>query len=990
MKDPVPSKPATQPGERARLAALRRYRILDTPEDPEFDRIARLAARLLRTPIGLVSLVDEHRQWFKSHFGLELRETARELSFCAHALASDEVMVVRDATKDERFAANALVTGRLDLRFYAGAPLRSKDGFRLGTLSVLDIQARYDLGSDEFTTLEHLAALVMNHLELRLANLLTEEYAAKISQLSHAAATIAGSDSVEAALQVVAEHISSLLRVRRAVAILANGSTIAIAVDADDFAGQQCIARADHHLELAMGAMIRNQKRTMLVKRSDLERIQQIGTPSPSSLEDNVVCALGAPLVRRDGQSFGAVLALEKMEGTFTAEDDALITQLARVVSVQIEGLLLLQRTRSAEARFRRVVDSGMMGIIFWSETGEITEANDAYLSLLGLAHTDLADGRLRWTDITPPEYAELDRRILEEIKRTGICRPFEMDFIRKGGVRIPVLVGAAALEEHAGSAGVAFVLDMTERREAEAKLKENERIARAIVDTALDAFVQMNEQGLVVDWNRQAEIMFGWMRDEATGLALSDLVVPSEYRDSHREGIRRFLTTGKAKILGKRVEMPAQRRDGSEFPSELTVTALRIRGGYLFNGFIRDLTDRIAVETQLRHIQKLEAMGQLTGGIAHDFNNILAVVIGNLDVLSDDASLAADTQRIVSDALDAALRGSDLTSRLLAFARRQPLCPERISLNEMIQSTADLVARVLPPSIAVQLELANDVWPIEADKSQLEGALMNLITNARDALPNGGQIRIRSRNANIRQKTGASPEVTPGEYATIDVSDTGTGMSPDLAERIFEPFFTTKEPGKGTGLGLSMVFGFMKQSGGHIELQSQLGAGTTLSLYFPRAKELGSESQTRVNMPISKREGTILVVEDNTSLRKTVARQLTGVGYQTIEAPEAESAMKVLRSGRRIDLLLTDIVMPGEMDGVDLAEAAIALRPNLRVVLTSGFPEARSRRGETVEVGFPMLKKPYRKADLMRAIEDACRVENSCRRRIGAPIRKK
>jgi GAF domain-containing protein len=277
MKKDLASSTTAQPGERARLEALRRYRILDTPEDPEFDRIARLAARLLRTPIGLVSLVDENRQWFKSHFGLEIRETARELSFCAHALASDEVMVVRDATKDERFATNALVTGQPDLRFYAGAPLRTKDGFRLGTLSVLDTQARYDLGPDDFTTLEHLAALVMDHLELRLANVLTEDYAAKIGQLPHAAGIIATSDSVEAALQVVADHINSLIGVRRAVAILTDGSTVARAANADDFAGQRCIARADHGLELEIGAIIRNQKRTMQVTRSDLERSYQAG-----------------------------------------------------------------------------------------------------------------------------------------------------------------------------------------------------------------------------------------------------------------------------------------------------------------------------------------------------------------------------------------------------------------------------------------------------------------------------------------------------------------------------------------------------------------------------------------------------------------------------------------------------------------------------------------------------------------------------------------
>jgi PAS domain S-box-containing protein len=958
---PQNSAQSADPSELARLAALRRYRILDTPEEPEFDRIARLAARLLRAPIGLVSLVDEQRQWFKSHFGLEIRETLREFSFCAHALSSDEVLVVPDATLDPRFADNPLVTGEPHMRFYAGAPLMTKDRFRLGTLSVIDRVPRSDLGSDDFTTLRHLAALVIDEFELRLATKLTEDYAAKIGRLPQAAAMIAGSASIDQALTVVTDHVKSVLGAVQATAALTDKrhpvtASSRLAHDPGDLlSGASAVGSQDRPARVVHA----NHDRRPDHARTD----RRDGQSHPHKLV--------APLIGRTGQRLGQLEAFGSDGNGFSAEDEALLKQIAHMASAQIETLLLLERTAAAEARFRRVVESGMIGIIFWKPNGDITEANDAYLSLVGYTRADLAAGLLRWSELTPPEFAERDLIGMEELRRTGICKPFEKVYIRKDGSRVPILIGAAALTGDIETGGVAFVLDMTERKRAEAALLEGQQIARAIVDTALDAFVQMNADGVVVGWNHQAEAMFGWSQDEAIGRRLDELIVPDRYRQDHRAGLDRFLRTGEAGILGRRFEIEARRRAGDELPVELTVTALPVRTGYVFNGFIRDLTEKRATEAQLRQAQKMEAIGQLTGSIAHDFNNLLAIIIGNLDYVLP--RLDAGTKEVLEDALEAALRGSDLTGRLLAFARRQPLQPESTDINALVQDTIKLLSRLVTPNVSIELDLGTAVWPVDVDKGQFVAALTNLVTNARDAMPRGGRITISTRNAGPSDsKPVLDGERVERDFVLIEVSDAGTGIAAENLNHVFEPFFTTKDPGKGTGLGLSMVFGFAKQSRGDVAVRSTPGVGTTFRLSLPRSSERPAEAPKAPESARERGRGTILVVEDDTTLRRTVVRQLIELGYTVLEAQDARMALDVLSGGRRIDLLLTDIVMPGDIDGLGLADQAVTLHPALRVLLTSGFPEARSRVTEKSGLTFRLLKKPYRKESLAQMVDDA------------------
>jgi signal transduction histidine kinase len=377
------------------------------------------------------------------------------------------------------------------------------------------------------------------------------------------------------------------------------------------------------------------------------------------------------------------------------------------------------------------------------------------------------------------------------------------------------------------------------------------------------------------------------------------------------------------------------------------------------------------ATSDQLRQAQKMEAIGNLTGGMAHDFNNLLGIVIGNLDLLVDRRNDDPDVRELGGEALDAALRGADLTRHLLAFARRQPLQPQRVDLNALVANMTRLLRRTLGETIEVSLDLDPGLWPTVVDPSQLESALANLATNARDAMPGGGSLVFATGNRRLDADYAAEhDEVAAGDYAMIEVADTGAGMAPEIAQRIFEPFFTTKGVGKGSGLGLSMVYGFIKQSQGHINVYSEPGIGTTFRLYLPRAAVEGELSV--ISGPaaetVSGTGETVLAVEDNASLRRVVVRQLREMGYRVLEADSAASALAVL-DREPVDLLFTDVVMAGGMSGIDLARDTQQRWPAMKVLITSGFPETKLNGNGPIVAR--LLTKPYRKDELARAIRE-------------------
>jgi len=523
---------------------------------------------------------------------------------------------------------------------------------------------------------------------------------------------------------------------------------------------------------------------------------------------------------------------------------------------------------------------------------------------------------------------------------------------------------------------GVAEVVDVHPGAEqAYQTLIDNEKMARAIIEGALDAFVQTDECCVILNWSPHAEALMGWTHEEAVGRSVEELVFPETQRAVHRQWVDRFLSEAAGEAVGGRYETPLLHKDGSEFFAEVSLTALRRNEGYIINAFVRDITAKRAAEEQLFQAQKMESVGQLTGGIAHDFNNMLTVITGTIEILAegvkDDPALAS-IARMIDDAAD---RASQLTANLLAFARKQPLRPLETDVNALVEEVVQLLLPTLGRQIAIETALSDLAWPALVDRSQLSSALVNLAINARDAMPDGGRLLFRTGNFTRAEHDADIGGLGSGDYVVVEVHDTGAGIPAAMRDRIFEPFFSTKQLGSGTGLGLSMVFGFAKQSGGGIVVDSEEGKGACFRIYLPKAdielSELLPASDARPAGDGELRGGseTILCVEDDDVVRAHVVGRLESLGYTVIAAVNAAQALELIHAGTAFDLLFTDIVMPGAMNGRQLAQEAAKLRTPLRVLYTSGNTfgafDLDGRPGE----GVLLLAKPYRKAELARMV---------------------
>jgi PAS domain S-box-containing protein len=424
------------------------------------------------------------------------------------------------------------------------------------------------------------------------------------------------------------------------------------------------------------------------------------------------------------------------------------------------------------------------------------------------------------------------------------------------------------------------------------------------------------------------------------------------------------------------RLEARLIRFDGATIDVEASIAPIDGRASGEFLVVLRDVTERKILEQELRQAQKMEALGQLTGGVAHDFNNLLAVITGNLEIAEEHAQGVPGLDRAVARAMTAAEIGADLTQRLLAFARRRPLQPQLLDVNRLVQDMRDLLRRSLGEDIEIEIVACPDLWPAKVDRGQLENSLINLAVNGRDAMPDGGKLTIETANVYLDSDYARrNPGVSPGQYVLIEITDTGVGMDADIAERAFEPFFTTKDLDHGSGLGLSMIYGFAKQSGGHVKIFSAANHGTSVWLCLPRAdaaEPTGVAAAPTLRLP--RGNETILVVEDNESVREVVVTHLAGLGYRVVSAEDGPSAVRSLASLDRLDLLFTDLVMPNGMSGRQLAEEVMRQRPGTRVLFTSGYPNWSDKRALEFAPDVPVLQKPYKKKQLaenVRAVLD-------------------
>ncbi|WP_431859206.1 response regulator [Azospirillum sp.] len=518
---------------------------------------------------------------------------------------------------------------------------------------------------------------------------------------------------------------------------------------------------------------------------------------------------------------------------------------------------------------------------------------------------------------------------------------------------------------------------EVVERREAEAaarlaaaEIGHANRTISAILEASPVAIITMDGGGRVSTWNQAAETIFGRAADAIIGH-------PYPFEPGNGPRLETILARLAAGEILRGAEHACRRSDG---------TMVSLRGSFApmldpaggFRGavlVVEDVTERKRVEEQLRQSQKMEALGKMTGGMAHDFNNLLTVVIGNLDLLSELLDDRPDAAELADSALQASLRGAELTRQLLAFSRCQPLAPETVDVNHLLRGMVRLLGRTLGEPVEIRLIEGAGVWPVRIDPAQLDSVIVNLAVNARDAMPDGGRLIIETRNQTVDQSYGSTrPDIQPGDYAVVEVTDTGIGMLPEVMARIFEPFFTTKPLHKGTGLGLAMVYGFAKQSGGHIGVYSEPGIGTRFSLYLPRdqaAEAMVAAAEHPPEPPRSRGHETILVVEDNVSVRQMVTRQIAELGYGVLAAADAQEGLTLLAGHERVDLLFSDIVMPGDMNGLGLAREAARRRPGLKIVLTSGFSE----EGLDRHIGpaeYAVLTKPYRKNDLAETLRQA------------------
>jgi len=664
-----------------------------------------------------------------------------------------------------------------------------------------------------------------------------------------------------------------------------------------------------------------------------------------------------APLVEMKflGQG-GRTIMVEVQGRPFIYEGEPAIMVVGRDIS---ERVVAAETLRESEARFQSLANT--LPALMWmsGRTGECIFVNNSWLKYTGRSlEAELGDG---YADRIYPD----DRKGFTELHHTMIQsqQPVDSEYrLRDGDGRYRWFADYSVPRigddgRYLGHVGV--LIDVNDRRRLEARM-------RTVVESAVDGIITINEVGTIQTFSGPAERIFGYRAVEVVGRNIS-MLMPEPDNSGHDSYLQNYLRTGVAKIIGIGREVRGLRKDGTAFPMDLAVGELPAVGGQReFVGTVRDISERRHLEHQLRQSQKMESIGQLTGGIAHDFNNLLGVVVGNLDILLEGVKGESDQGKLIGRALNSALHGAELTHRLLAFARQQQLEPKAFSINGMLPDVIAILRRTLGESIEVKVAADEDLWPAYADPSQVQDAIINLAINARDAMPDGGVLTIETANIHLDADYATdSPEAKPGDYAMLAVTDTGVGMPPEVAGHAMEPFFTTKPVGKGTGLGLSSIYGFARQSGGHLKIYSEVGHGTTVKLYLPRAKAgiATSDSMASEQQELPRGDEVILVAEDNTDLREMAVAHLSSLGYRVVEAKDGEAALATIMGSDPIDLLFSDIVMSGKLTGHDLFREAQKYRPGLAVLLTTGYAEKATSNGNEGERH--VLRKPYRKRDL-------------------------
>ncbi len=618
-------------------------------------------------------------------------------------------------------------------------------------------------------------------------------------------------------------------------------------------------------------------------------------------------------------------------------------------------------------ALYGAVVESANDAIITKTLDGIITGWNKAAEHLFGFSAAEAVGQPI---DIIVPEDRKAEvRGILNRVGGNETIAQHETVRIRKDGRPLDVVLNVSPLKSDNGKIiGASKIAhDITEEKQAREKLRREIEERERIFETSQDLILVTDGFGNFIQVSPSVKTILGLNPDDMIGHSATEFIHPDDLEKTRDE-----MRAARRGAVKRSFEARYYHDDGHEVTLNWMGTWSDPVKRHFFIG--RDLTEKQAAEAQFRQVQKMDSIGQLTGGVAHDFNNVLTVITGTIGILSDAVADRPELAAITKLIDDAAERGAQLTKHLLAFARKQPLQPREIDVNALMLEAAKLLHPTLGEQITIMPQLTEDAWPALVDPGQLSTAILNLALNARDAMPDGGTLVLETRNIFLDDGYASmNPDVLAGNYVMIAVSDTGSGIPPGLIDRVFDPFFTTKEVGKGTGLGLSMVFGFVKQSGGHIKIYSEEGHGTSVKIYLPRSSGVQeTEYEVLQNVPITGGNEKILIVEDDALVRQYVVTQIKSLGYAALEAANAAEALVIIDADKDIDLLFTDVIMPGNMNGRQLADEAARRRPDLKTLFTSGYTENAIVHHGRLDSGVLLLAKPYRKSELAKMLRTA------------------
>jgi PAS domain S-box-containing protein len=664
--------------------------------------------------------------------------------------------------------------------------------------------------------------------------------------------------------------------------------------------------------------------------------------------------------VHKDGRVFPIELAVSEMT-----------LQGRRIFTGFIQDTTAEELARSAleasERRFRAVARATTD--VIWELVMETSELSwsDGLEQAFGYTVEEAGNKVQWWMDRVHPDDREVTVSSLEAaFANRDLHWTAEYRFLHKAGHYAIVIDSAFIIpgEKSQPDRMIGGMKDVTEQRKAQQKLAEQAEL----LNKARDAIFVTDLDGIVTYWNRGAEQLYGWKTQEILGESIIDAVISGRSRWDRI--MRKLLDSG-----GWDGQMRQRHRDDRERNVQCHLTLVldkadRPKSVLAIN---TDMTEKLDLEEQLRQSQRLESIGQLTGGVAHDFNNLLTVILGNAELLSEALESNEELRSMAELTKSAASRGAELTNQLLSFARRQKLEPQPVDVLDLVNSMKPLLQRSLPEHIEITTSHEPGLWKAEIDPGQLESALLNLALNARDAMPRGGRLGLSISNTKLDEDYVRNhAEVQAGDFVQIAVTDTGEGIRPEIMKRLFEPFFTTKEKGRGTGLGLPMVYGFIKQSGGHIRVYSEVGIGTTVRMYLPRS-ENHTQPRQRAEKGDEAPRGTerVLVVEDDALVLHHVGHLIRQLGYDVTMASTGDEALELVRSGAEFDLLFTDVIMPGSLKGPDLAREVRRIHPDIRVLFTSGYTEDALTAEDLAQEPVRLLQKPYRKAALAQTLRE-------------------